>query len=207
MSLFTEAKLTARLQREFVGGLSGTIYDNPNAKARNILLKSINEQKVLFSSANSKVYDIFLSHSSDDAILVAGLKLELEDLGHSVYVDWIEDANLDRKNVNKETALLLQQRMKQCKSLIYAFSENATNSKWMPWELGYFDGIKGTVAVLPISKTSKNSFVGSEYLGIYYYIQIDAIAGTDQNALWIHETYNKYVNFKSWLTGTKPTQR
>lgn len=161
----------------------------------------------MFSTANSKVYDIFLSHSSDDAKLVAGLKLELEDLGHSVYVDWIDDPNLDRKNVTKETALLLQQRMKQCKSLIYAFSESATNSKWMPWELGYFDGIKGTVAVLPIAKTSKSSFVGSEYLGIYYYIQIDTISGTNQNALWIYEAYNKYVNFKSWLTGSKPIQR
>lgn len=207
MALFTEAKLTARLQREHVSGISGTINDNVNTKARNILLKSLNEQKVLFSTANSKLYDIFLSHSSDDAKLVAGLKLELEDLGHSVYVDWIDDPNLDRKNVTKETALLLQQRMKQCKSLIYAFSENATNSKWMPWELVYFDGIKGTVAVLPIAKTDKSSFVGSEYLGIYYYIQIDTIEGTNQNALWIHEAYNKYVNFKSWLTGTKPTQR
>lgn len=208
MALFTEAKLTARLQREQVGGISGTIYDNLNAKARNILLKSLNEQKILFSSStNTKVYDIFLSHSSDDAKLVAGLKLELEDLGHSVYVDWIEDANLDRKNVTKETALLLQQRMKQCKSLIYAFSENASNSKWMPWELGYFDGIKGTVAVLPISKTNKSSFVGSEYLGIYYYIQIDTISGTNQNSLWVHEAYSKYVSFKLWLTGTKPTQR
>lgn len=207
MALFTEAKLTARLQREYVGGISGTINDNANSKARNILLKSINEQKVLFSSNNTKVYDIFLSHSSEDAKLVAGLKLELEDLGHSVYVDWIEDPNLDRKNVTKETALLLQKRMKQCKSLIYAFSENASNSKWMPWELGYFDGIKGTVAVLPISKSSKSSFAGSEYLGIYYYIQIAEISGTNQNALWVYEAYSKYINFKSWLIGAKPTQR
>ena len=30
------------------------------------------------------------------------------------------------------------ERMNQCRSLIYAFSENAAKSKWMPWELGYF---------------------------------------------------------------------
>ena len=38
----------------------------------------------------TKIYDIFLSHSSSDAEIVAGLKLEIEDLGFSVYVDWIE---------------------------------------------------------------------------------------------------------------------
>lgn len=91
--------------------------------------------------------------------------------------------------------------------MIYAFSENATNSKWMPWELGYFDALKGTVAVLPISKTNKSSFVGSEYLGIYYYIQIATIVGTNRTALWTHETSSKYTKFDSWLTGSKPIQR
>jgi hypothetical protein len=97
------------------------------------LNESINQQRTF--SATTKTYDIFLSHSSSDAGLVAGLKLELEDLGYSVYVDWIEDPKLSRANVTKDTALVLQARMKQCKALLYAFSENATNSKWMPWLL------------------------------------------------------------------------
>ncbi|MDP2161789.1 MAG: hypothetical protein Q8K02_14995, partial [Flavobacterium sp.] len=80
-------------------------------------------------------------------------------------------------------------------------------SKWMPWELGYFDGIKGTVAVLPISRTSKSSFQGSEYLGIYYYIQIDTVSGTNNTALWVYETASKYIIFDSWLSGSKPIQR
>ncbi len=206
MALFTEDQLTRRLSRQFVSGVSGTWNDNLSTKASTILSKSISEQK-LFSATPGKTFDIFLSHSSDDAKLVAGLKLELEDLGFSVYVDWIEDAHLDRKNVTKKTALLLQQRMKQCRTLIYAFSENASNSKWMPWELGYFDGIKGKVAVLPISKTSKSSFVGSEYLGIYYYVQIDTISGTNTTTLWIHETSNKYIMFNAWTTGSEPIQR
>src|SRR4029077_17042528 len=109
---------------------------------------------------------IFLSHSSSDAKLVSGLKLELEDIGYSVYIDWIEDPKLNRANVTRETALLLQERMKKCNSLIYAFSENASTSKWMPWELGYFDGIKGTACVLPITTSDKADFHGSEYLGI-----------------------------------------
>lgn len=205
MALFTEERLRARVENQLRKGYSGSMYDSFESKANTILNESLNQQRTF--SATTKTYDIFLSHSSTDAALVAGLKLELEDLGYSVYVDWIEDPKLSRANVTKETALVLQARMKQCKSLLYAFSENAVNSKWMPWELGYFDGIKGTVAVLPISRTSKSNFQGSEYLGIYYYIQIDTISGTNRLALWVHETSTKYTLFNNWIAGTQPTQR
>lgn len=205
MALFTEERLRARVENQLRKGYSGSMYDSFESKAKTILNESLNQQRTF--SATTKTYDIFLSHSSSDAGLVAGLKLELEDLGYSVYVDWIEDPKLSRANVTKETALVLQARMKQCKALLYAFSENATNSKWMPWELGYFDGIKGLVAVLPISRTSKSSFQGSEYLGIYYYIQIDTVSGTNKTALWVYETATKYIIFDSWITGTQPIQR
>ena len=205
MGLFTEDRLRARVENQLRKGYSGSMYDSFESKAKTFLNESLNHQSTF--SAKTKTYDIFLSNSSGDAALVTGLKLELEDLGYSVYVDWIEDPKLSRANVTKDTALVLQARMKQCKALLYAFSENAVNSKWMPWELGYFDGIKGTVAVLPISRTSKSSFQGSEYLGIYFYIQIDTISGTNNLALWVHETSTKYTLFNNWITGTQPTQR
>ncbi len=202
MALFTEERLRNRVKSQFYKG--GYDYIN-DSKAKKFLNESVNQQKLF--SAQSKIYDIFLSHSSNDAEIVAGLKLELEDLGYSVYVDWIEDPLMNRTSVTKETALILQDRMKNCKSLIYAFSENASNSKWMPWELGYFDALKGTVAVLPISKTNKTSYIGSEYLGIYNYIQIDKIESSNIGALWVHETQSKYIIFNSWLNGINPIQR
>ena len=205
MGLFTEERLRTRVENQLKKGYTGSAYDSYDTKAKTILNESLHQQRKF--SDTTKTYDIFLSHSSSDAGLVAGLKLELEDLGYSVYVDWIEDPNLSRRNVTKDTALVLQKRMKQCKSLIYAFTENATNSKWMPWELGYFDGIKGKVAVLPISRTNKNDFQGTEYLGIYYYIQINIISGTSRTALWVYETSSKYIIFDNWLTGLKPIQR
>ncbi|MFC8752688.1 TIR domain-containing protein [Pseudomonas oryzihabitans] len=113
-------------------------------------------------------FDIFLSHSMVDAELVLGIKVLLEAEGQKVYVDWIDDQALERDRVTAKTADVLRKRMRQSESLLYVATENAPKSKWMPWELGYFDGFKnGGVAILPVLDKSDSSFEGQEYLGLY----------------------------------------
>ena len=131
----------------------------------------LNESYRNFSSY--KTYDIFLSHSFKDADLILGLKEYLEsELNLTVYVDWIEDSQLNRSSVNRETADLLRTRMRSCRSLIYAASSKSIDSRWMPWELGYFDGYKhGKVAIMPITTNSNDQFKGEEYLLLYQYIE------------------------------------
>ncbi len=143
-------------------------------------------------------FDIFLSHSYQDKEIIPALKIELENMGYSVYVDWISDGCISRnKMIDKETASMLQKRMKQSKCLLYATSSNSKNSRWMPWELGYFDGIKNKkVAILPISKNDNNfddNFKGEEYLGLYQYI--DNASGT----LYVQENSSTYEKFKDWI--------
>ncbi|MBE2262433.1 MAG: toll/interleukin-1 receptor domain-containing protein [Burkholderiaceae bacterium] len=117
-------------------------------------------------------FDVFLSHSIADAEIVLGIKQLLEESGLKVYVDWVEDAHLDRRAVSKETAAVLRQRMRQSKSLIYLSSDNSSSSKWMPWELGYFDGFKPDgVAIMPVLENSTDTFIGQEYLGLYPIVQ------------------------------------
>lgn len=140
----------------------------------------LNEDGVLASARQS--FDVFLSHSIQDAEVILGVKIVIEKLGFSVYVDWIEDSQLDREKVSAETAERLQLRMKQCNSLIYAHSLSSPQSKWMPWELGFFDGCRGRVAILPIAETEGQSFVGQEYLGLYPYV--DQVS---QGVLWVHK--------------------
>tara|TARA_R110002050_G_scaffold293609_2_gene450209 strand:+ start:261 stop:839 length:579 start_codon:yes stop_codon:yes gene_type:complete len=170
--------------------------------------KGLGAPQILNESFNiDKEYDIFLSHSYLDKEEIASLKIYLEDFGFTVYVDWIDDYQLNHNSVTKETAERIRYRMQNCKSLVYAFSRNSSLSKWMPWELGYFDGIKGRVAVLPISDNESDSFNGTEYLGIYPYITQNNIANTDNIKLWIRESLNKYVMMDYWLKGTDPILR
>lgn len=190
MPLFTEQQIRDRFEKERKYG-SMRVF---SAQA------VLNEGRVTDSS---KMYDIFLSHSSKDMNLIAGLKLIFEDFGYSVYVDW-NDNQLDPNKVTPETAKILRERMSQCKCLLYAFSENASNSKWMPWELGYFDALKNSrVAVLPISQTAKYSYKGSEFVGVYYVIHIVQIQNTYKEALCVYDG-DKYVIFNSWLLGYNP---
>lgn len=95
------------------------------------------------------------------------MRIILEEAGFIVYVDWHEDSHLERGKVTKETALLIRKRMQNCKSLIFAMTKNSSKSRWMLWELGYFDGFKGKVAILPLVENSNDVFEGQEFISLY----------------------------------------
>lgn len=189
---------------------------------------SIDEENYKKIESSDDQFDIFLSHSYQDKEIIPHLKKTLENLGFRVYVDWINDKFFSREDVDKKIAALLQKRMNQSKSLFYATSQNSKNSKWMPWELGYFDGIKNKrVAILPINKdnTCNENFEGQEYLGLYFYVSIDMLIRDffhkymlmEPNylkelleqakhipKLFINENNNKFVLFEEWLEGGEP---
>lgn len=123
-------------------------------------------------------YDIFLSHAHEDAEVITGLKILIEREGLSVYVDWIEDPTADRSLITARTANMLRERMKHCKFLLFASSKASSTSKWMPWEIGYFDGLRSEhVGILPIVQTAGGGFSGQEYLGLYPTWQLIDFAG------------------------------
>jgi hypothetical protein len=126
----------------------------------------LTEDSRRFSSSDR--YDIFLSHAYKDGEVILGVKSLIEAQGLTVYVDWIDDAGLDRGSVTRSTAKVLRERMRASSCLVYAHSANAGESSWMPWELGYFDGFKPAfVWILPLVSESDSEFVGQEYLGLY----------------------------------------
>ena len=188
MSLFNKQDLKNRANDKF----------GYNAKSRSVvaLLESVK------NFSYSKEYDIFLSHSYLDAEEVELLKEDLEAAGFSVYVDWIEDSHLNRNNVSSNTATVIRNRMKNCKSLIYAFSENSVLSKWAPWELGFFDGFNGKVAVLPIFDIPQigEDYKGVEFIGIYPYIT------KAMTTIFVQQNSEVWVNYSNWLNGSQPVK-
>ena len=180
MFIYKEKNIRDRAQKE--------IKSAPYGKTVNEILTESTEY-----FWHLKNYDIFLSHSFRDAELIYGMKLTLEDMQYQVYVDWIDDPKLERSKVSTKTAETLRKRLRSCKSLLYVTTENSSHSKWMPWECGYFDGYKGKVAIIPITKLLTVNYYGQEYLGLYPYCK------EESNKLHIHKSRNDYILFDEWI--------
>lgn len=183
MATFTEARI-----RERAKARAGTYRT-----ATTVLKEEVASSKLKSS------FDVFLSHSTSDAELVLGVKAVLEDYGRTVYVDWLEDPQLDRSHVTPATAEVIRGRMRQSLSLIYMHTANSSASKWMPWELGYFDGYNGAVAILPITRTAEYSFKGQEYLGIYPYVDEANVSTTQRKDIWINKSDSQNATWPNWL--------
>ena len=144
-----------------------------------------------------EAYDVFLSHSYEDARIVKVMKEMLEEIGFKVYVDWIEDEHLDRETVTSNTASMLRSGMDRCSSLIYLTSQSAEKSVWMPWELGYMDARTGKVVVAPILGEDED-FEGREYLGLYPYFDLT------NGSFYVHKSEREWVHVSRWMQGEQP---
>lgn len=110
-----------------------------------------------------KKYDLFLSHSSFDNELLLSLKSILNHSNINVYVDWVSDRNaLKRELTNANTAKTIIERLKSSKALLYIHTEASQNSKWTPWELGFFHALKGKICIYNPDNLEK-----APYLDIY----------------------------------------
>ncbi len=166
------------------------------------------KNKIQYLSENARfasltTYDLFISHSFSDKELIVGLYHLFEESGYKVYIDWIDDTNLDRSNVNAETAMTIRKRIASSKGLAYISTQNITSSKWCPWELGVSDGIHNRACILPVMN---NRFRGQEYLGIYPYLEFEQVCNSSQYDFWICDPQDAsiYVVLRDWLNGKQP---
>ena len=164
------------------------------------------EASMAFKSVDG--YDIFLSHSYRDAKEILGLKALLTDFGYTVYVDWIDDRQMDRTKVSTATAERLRTRIGKCRCLMFVTSANSPASVWMPWELGYADAKHGRVAVMPIASgfAAVNDYHGQEYLALYPFVTKDHAKRTGVETLFVNVTLTNYVGLSDWLKGQPPFQ-
>lgn len=151
---------------------------------------------------------IFLSHKHDELSVLQDVIAFLKEEGVDVYVDWMDSSM--PAYTNAETARKLKEKIKTSDKFILVATQDAINSKWCNWELGLGDAAKyiKNIALFPINKNNRG-FVGSEYLGIYPYIEYEDGNHNYNNGNFIPKGYyiktpieNNMVNvvpLKVWL--------
>ncbi len=126
-------------------------------------------QAVAFNSASAQA-TVFLSHSSKDRELIMPAIAFLRSHGVSVYVDWMDGGMPDV--VSSVTANRIKEKIREQRKFLIILTENSKGSRWVPWELGIADIVKGMnhIAILPVSENG--SFDQNEYMRIYPKIEI-----------------------------------
>ncbi|WP_446786824.1 hypothetical protein [Macellibacteroides fermentans] len=192
--------LTKQFLERSTSVLSSRANFSDQRSVRSQVIRENNEQLKLKTP-----FDIFLSHSSMGESYILALVLLFNDAGYSAYVDWLFDSELDRSNVTATTAKVLKKRMNESRGLAYVATSAAAQSKWCPWELGYFDAKSaGRCSILPVLNQNEIDFYGQEYLGLFPYLQYDE--GSDNKMdFWVHEPRTrKYIMLSEWLNGNDP---
>ncbi|MDN7429920.1 toll-Interleukin receptor [Burkholderia sp. AU16741] len=161
-----------------------------------------------------KRYDVFLSQTMRDAEIVLGVYDYLEQQGYSVYCDWIESPESDRAAVTPANAAAVREAMRASDTMLFIDTQGAVQSRWMCWELGWFDAAKGHVAILPVVSQDTEYYHGREFLGLYPYVRID-IEGdleivrppaTGPSGVTLFESPNS-ESFLRWRRSTSGFQR
>ncbi len=118
------------------------------------------------SSSPRHLFDIFLSYSSPDAVAVVGLYHWLVARRYRVYLDRF-DRLLNPAVVTRATATIIRRRIVQSRSLFVATSPHALTSDWVPWEMGFADGLMNKAAVLFIAPRPNVTFNRQSYFELY----------------------------------------
>jgi hypothetical protein len=134
---------------------------------------SVEEALGRVSRRQAARYDIFLSQTIRDAAIVLGVYDLLTVMGYLVFCDWVDAPDADRAKVTPANAAFVRHVMSVSDTLLFLDTDGADQSLWMCWELGWFDGMKGYVGVLPVLPDGKDYYRGREFLGLYPYIEIE----------------------------------
>ncbi len=77
-----------------------------------------------------KEYDVFISHSYRDKSIVKKVKDELNSRDLNIYCDWTNDNDyLKRELASDYTEIVLIERIKQCKSILFLQTDNSIDAK------------------------------------------------------------------------------
>ena len=118
-------------------------------------------------SGDSRI-TVFISHKHSDLEELKGIIGFLErNYNVKCYID-SRDSSMPTIT-SGETASKIKERIRSCKKFILLATEDAIESKWCNWEIGYGDANKyqdDDIAVFPV-KDDYSDWKGNEYLQLY----------------------------------------
>lgn len=177
-------------------------------RARGIITESYVQRSSGYMTFSAKVPTVFISHKHDDLDDLKGIIGFLEE-EYKVKC-YIDSKDKSMPNITSgETATKLKTRIKQCDKFILLASNNAIESKWCNWELGYGDAqkYKNNIALFPFRR-SFETYNGNEYMEIYpHIVKVDDYAYLSgkwlNSGYYVRETieidrYN-FIPLKDWL--------
>lgn len=177
--------------------------------------------QVRLDDARSPVYEtsqyvtrpttVFISHKHDELDDLKGVLGFLQMKYHvKVYID-SKDPNMPQIT-SAETAENLKIRIHRCDKFILLATNEAIESKWCNWELGYGDAkkYKEHIALFPMKPKGSfdSSYKGAEYLLIYPYIKYSDGTEKYSTGSYISKGYyvvkpekekNIYVPLEQWF--------
>ena len=131
----------------------------------------LNEQRMF--SVEHPDASVFLSHKHDEKTLLLRVKTFFENLGMSVYVDWL-DTKMQHPT-DKQTAEDLKKQIDENDKFIFIATDGSMDSPWCSWEIGVGDALKlkdDKIAIFPIAEND-GSWTNHEYLQIYPHIEYE----------------------------------
>lgn len=158
-------------------------------------VKGMQEARMRRSSWDPQQPSVFLSHSHADQELVEPAANFLAGLGVQVYVDWLDPRMPEI--TSGETATLIKLYIRAYRRFMVLVTERSLASRWVPWELGFADGIKKPtdLAVWPVSESLLTN-APNEYVQVYPRI---AQANNDNWYVFQPGKTESAVTVKDWL--------
>lgn len=128
--------------------------------------------------------DVFISHKQEDYVMAKSLFEKIKNLGFEPYLD-IDDEEISRNLSAGALADRIRDKLRHAKSLLFVVTPNSIHSKWMPWELGFFDGRWGQPTIglymrnpssdMGLEVDSNGKFTIREYLDFYEKVTDDTL--------------------------------
>lgn len=150
--------------------------------------------------AGKSQFDFYLSLSSVEPELIIGTTLSLEDCGYSVCLDSNQVHDSTDRRISQERVQALRTVMERCLGMIIMTTSARSDSIWLPWECGYFEGKKSRIAVLPITPANSEIYRGDGYLGLYPFITRYQTQN-QKTQLVVKYGTKVYCTLSNWLAG------